>query len=77
MKHIFVMDRLKNDVNGNPRYLLRGWNQRQWDMTRHNMEAYFPNVGRWNEKKWGLVTKAYSPNDIRKLLHDGDILLEG
>lgn len=74
---IFVMDRLKNDINGNRRYLLRGWSESGWDMTRHNMEAAFPNVGRWNEKKWGLVTKAYSPNDIRKMLKDNDILLEG
>lgn len=74
---IFVMDRLKNDINGNARYLIRGWDKSGWDMTRYNMEAYFSNVGRWNEKKWGLVTKAYSPNDIRKFLRDGDILLEG
>lgn len=74
---IFVMDRLSNDVNGNARYLLRGWDKRQLDLGKKKMTEYFPNVGRWNEKKWGLVTKAYSPNDIRKLLHDGDILLEG
>ena len=73
----FVMDRLSNDVNGNARYLLRGWDERKFDMGKKAMEAAFPNVGRWNEKKWGLVTKAYSPSDVEKMLHEGDVLLRG
>ena len=73
---IFVMDRLGNDINGNARYLIRGWDKSGWDMTRYNMEAYFHGLGRWNEKRWGLVVKL-EPHAIRDMLQDGDILLEG